>query len=433
MEKLVGLRREDKNIWERRVPLTPEHVKDLRENENINFIVQPFERRAFSADEFKNAGAVIDEDINKAPFIFAVKEIPINLLAENKVYMFFSHTIKGQSYNMPLLQKIIDLKDTLIDYEEIKDAQGRRLVFFGRFAGLAGMIDALHVYGERLKYFGYETPFLHVKPAYTYGDVNHAKEDVRKLADELKTSELPEQFAPYIIGFTGYGNVSKGAQEILDILPVIEIHPDEIQSVVDEKRKGIFKVVFKEENMVKPIDGSAKFELLDYYKHPEKYTPIFEDYLINLSLLVNAVYWDEKYPRIVSKKFLKENFHKMRLQLIQDISCDINGGVEITFKATEPDVPGYVYNPETDIFIDGHEGTGVVNLAVDNLPTEIPKDSSIAFGDALEPFVPGIVNADYEKSFSEINLPPEIKHAVVVYKGELTPNYTYLNEFLNKQ
>jgi len=432
MEKLVGLRREDKNIWERRVPLTPKHVKELKEKNDINFIVQPFERRAFADDEFREAGAEIDENINRAPFIFAVKEIPIKLLDENKTYMFFSHTIKGQSYNMPLLQKLLDLNCTLIDYEEIKDEQGRRLVFFGRFAGLAGMIDALHIYGERLKHLGYETPFLHVKPSYSYGDVNHAKEDVQKLADELRTSDLPDDFSPYIIGFTGYGNVSKGAQEILDILPVNEITPDEIEAVVNEKRKGIFKVVFKEENMVEPKDKSQPFELLDYYKNPEKYSPIFEKYLVNLSVLVNAVYWDEKYPRIVSKKFLKENFGKMRLQLIQDISCDINGGVEITYKATEPDVPGYVYNPKTDSFIDGYEGEGVVNLAVDNLPTELPKDSSIAFGDALEPFVPGIVNADYQKSFEEINLPPEIKRAVVVYKGELTPDYKYLNEFLKK-
>ena len=432
MEKLVGLRREDKNIWERRVPLTPKHVKELKDKDNIEFIVQPFERRAFADDEFREAGAEIDENINRAPFIFAVKEIPIKLLDENKTYMFFSHTIKGQSYNMPLLQKLLDLNCTLIDYEEIKDERGRRLVFFGRFAGLAGMIDALHIYGERLKYLGYETPFLHVKPSYSYGDVNHAKEDVQKLADELKTSDLPDEFAPYIVGFTGYGNVSKGAQEILDILPVEEIAPDEIQKVVDEKRKGIFKVVFKEENMVEPKDKSQPFELLDYYKNPEKYSPIFEKYLVNLSVLVNAVYWDEKYPRIVSKKFLKENYGKMRLQLIQDISCDINGGVEITYKATEPDVPGYVYNPKDDSFTDGYEGEGVVNLAVDNLPTELPKDSSVAFGDALEPFVPGIVNADYEKSFEEINLPPEIKRAVVVYKGELTPDYKYLNEFLKK-
>ncbi len=432
MEKLVGLRREDKNIWERRVPLTPKHVKELKEKEGINFIVQPFDRRAFSDDEFKEAGAVIDENINEAPFIFAVKEIPINLLAENKVYMFFSHTIKGQDYNMPLLQKLLDLNCTLIDYEEIKEKSGRRLVFFGRFAGLSGMIDALNIYGKRLEYLGYKTPFLHVQPSYTYGDLNHAKEDIAKLSEELSRGDLPEEFAPYIFGFAGYGNVSRGAQEIFDLLPMKEISPDEIQKVVEQKEKGLFKVVFKEEHLVEPKEENQEFDLQDYYLHPEKYNPIFEKYLINLSVLVNAVYWEEKYPRIVSKKFLKNNFRSMRLQLIQDISCDINGGVEITYKATEPDVPGYVYNPETDSFTDGYEGKGVVNLAVDNLPTELPKDSSVAFGDALEKFVPGIVNADYEKSFEELNIPYEIKNAIVVYKGELTPKYQYLDDFLKK-
>ncbi len=432
MRKLVGIRREDKNIWERRVPLTPEHVKVLREKENINFIVQPFERRAFSDDEFRAAGATVDEEINRAPFIFAVKEIPVKLLQPEKVYMYFSHTIKGQDYNMPMLQKLLDLKATLIDYEAIKDENGRRLVFFGRFAGIAGMIDALHAFGKRLQYFGYDTSFLHVKMSYEYGEVALAKKDLQKLADELANADLPDEFAPYIFGFSGYGNVSQGAQEIFDLLPAKEIAPEEIAGITERKEKGLFKVVFKEEDLVEPKDKNASFVLQDYYAHPEKYAPKFEKYLINLSVLVNAVYWDARYPRLVTKKILKENFDKMRLILIQDISCDINGGVEITYKATEPDVPGFVYNPETDEYTDGFEGKGVLNLAVDNLPTEIAKDSSVAFGDALMPFVPGIVNADYDLPFAEINLPPEIKRAVIVYKGELTPDYEYLQEYLNQ-
>ncbi len=432
MRKLIGIRREDKNIWERRVPLTPEHVKILREKENIEFIVQPFERRAFSDDEYRAAGATVSEDFSEAPFVFAVKEIPTKLLEAGKVYMYFSHTIKGQDYNMPMLQRLLDLKATLIDYETIKDENGRRLVFFGRFAGIAGMIDALHAFGKRLQYFGYETPFLHVKMSYEYGEVALAKEDIRKTALEIANADLPDEFAPYIFGFSGYGNVSRGAQEIFDLLPAKEIAPDEIADIVARKEKGLFKVVFKEEDLVQPKDENQPFELQDYYAHPEKYAPKFEKYLVNLTALVNAVYWDERYPRLVTKKFLKENFDKMRLVLIQDISCDINGGVEITYRATEPDVPGYVYNPETDEFTDGFEGKGVLNLAVDNLPTEIAKDSSIAFGDALMPFVPGIVNADYEKPFAEIDLPPEIKRAVIVYKGELTPDYEYLKEYLEK-
>ncbi len=430
MKRLVGIRREDKNIWERRVPLTPEHVKILKEKENIDFIVQPFERRAFLDDEYREAGAKVDENISEAPFIFAVKEIPVKLLEPEKVYMYFSHTIKGQDYNMPMLQKLLDLKATLIDYETIKDDKGRRLVFFGRFAGIAGMIDALHAFGKRLQYFGYDTPFLHVKMSYEYGEVALAKKDLQKLASELNEADLPDEFAPYIFGFSGYGNVSRGAQEIFDLLPAKEIQPDEIAGIVERKEKGLFKVVFKEEHLVKPKDENKPFELNDYYNHPEKYEPIFEKYLVNLSVLVNAVYWDARYPRLVTKKFLKENFDKMRMVLIQDISCDIDGGVEITYKATEPDVPGYVYDPETDEFTDGFEGKGVLNLAVDNLPTEIAKDSSVAFGEALLPFVPGIVKADYEKSFVEIDLPPEIKRAVIVYKGELTPDYEYLKDYL---
>ncbi len=430
MKRLVALRREDKNIWERRVPLIPEDVKTLIEQNEINFIVQPFERRAFNDEEYRNAGANVKEDFSEAHFVFGVKEIPIKFLEPEKIYMYFSHTIKGQIYNMPMLQKLLDLKATLIDYELIKDDKGRRLVFFGRFAGIAGMIDALHALGIRLKHLGYETPFLHVKMSYEYGEVEKAKEDLQKLANEIAEANLPDELQPLIFGFAGYGNVSRGAQEIFDMLPHKEIKPSEIEQIVNAKEKGLFKVVFKEEDMVEPINANDNFELLDYYNHPEKYKPKFDQYLINISVLVNAVYWDERYPRVVTKKFLKENFDKMRLLLIQDISCDINGGVEITHKATEPDVPGFVYNPETDEFTDGFEGKGILDLAVDNLPTEIAKDSSVAFSKALLPFVPGIVNADYSKPFEEIDLPPEIKRAVIVYKGKLTPDYEYLKEHL---
>lgn len=432
MKKLIGIRLEDKNKWERRVPLIPQHVKELKAKYGIQTMLQPFDRRAIGNGDYRSIGAIYNDDLSSCSAILAVKEIPKHLLLPGKTYLFFSHTIKGQKYNMPMLQKLIELKCTLIDYECIKDDVGRRLVFFGKYAGLAGMIDALYGFGQRLKYHGFDSPLLHVKPAYQYHDLNEAKNHIQKVSEEIKRDGLPEKFAPYVFGFAGYGNVSKGAQEIFDLLPFEEVKPWELPSLNKNVFNSIYKVVFREEHIVEPVDSEINFELTDYFKHPEKYKAIFSKHIPFLTVLINAIYWDEKYPRLVTKNYLKEN-PLQKLDLICDISCDINGSIEITNRVTESDQPAYVYNPKNDTYTEGFNGEGIANIAVDNLPTELPRDASVEFSNALFPFIPGIVNAEMEKSFEECNLPPEIKRAVIVYKGELTPDYKYIQKFLDQQ
>lgn len=431
MKKLIGIRREDKNIWERRVPLIPEHLEKLKNNFEIEAIIQPFERRAFLDSEFIEAGASIKEDLSKAPVVFAVKEIPIPLLQNDKTYIFFSHTIKGQDYNMPLLQKVMDLNCTLIDYEAITDENGKRQVFFGKYAGLAGMIDALYGYGIRLKNLGYETPFLNMKPAYKYKDSNEAKLEITKIGEEIKAKGLPIDKAPYVFGFMGYGNVSQGAQEIFDCLPFKEISPDDLETLDDKSADHFYKVVFKEEHLVEPKNVNEKFELAEYFNNPEKYKSKFEKYIPYTSLLINAIYWTEASPRFLTKEYFKSK-KEHNLVAICDITCDINGAVEFTVKSTPSDNPAYVYNPEDDSITDGYEGKGILDIAVDNLPTELPRNSSIAFSESLNRFVPGIVDANKEKSFENAGFPPEIERAVIVYNGKLTPKYKYLEKFLNK-
>lgn len=429
MKKTIAIRREDKNIWEKRVPLIPEHVKEIIEKNNIDVIVQPFERRAFNDEEFLNAKAIIKEDLSESDIVFGVKEIPIELIDEGKVYVFFSHTIKGQEYNMPLLKKIIDSKSTLIDYESIMDDKGRRLVFFGKFAGLAGMIDGIHAMGKRYKALGFDTPFQSIKQAYQYSDLEEAKLEIKKVGEMIKSSGLPKEICPFVVGISGYGNVSKGSQEILDILPHKKIMPKELSNLSGDDNKSIYKVVFKEEHMFARKDGS-EFDLKDYFNHPEKYNSKFDVYLDKLSVLVNAIFWHDKCPRLVTKDYVKNRVSK-KLQLVVDITCDINGSIEFTEKATEPDNPTYVYNPELDSIIDGYEGEGIADLAIDNLPAELPKNSSREFSESLKPFVPEIANADYNSSLESSNLPEEIKQAVIVYNGELTEKYKYLKEFLD--
>ncbi len=431
MKKLIGIRREDKNIWERRVPLIPEHLAKLKMEHGIDTIIQPFERRAFLESEFTEIGVKIQEDLSDAPVVFAVKEIPIPLLQNDKTYIFFSHTIKGQDYNMPLLQKLMDLNATLIDYEAITNEDGKRLVFFGKYAGLAGMIDALYGYGIRLKNLGYETPLLKLKPAYEYKSVEEAKEEIAKVGKEIEENGMAVDKAPFVFGFMGYGNVSQGAQEIFDVLPHKVIAPDELKNLDNKFNNLFYKVIFKEEHLVEPKNPEDKFELMDYFTHPEKYKSKFEEYIPYMSLLVNAIYWTEASPRFLTKQYFKtKDEHK--LDVICDITCDIDGAVDFTYKSTPSDNPAYVYNPKDDSFTDGYEGEGILDIAVDNLPTELPRNSSIEFSNALNQFVAGIVNADKTKLFDEAGFPAEIKRAVIVYNGKLTSKYEYLQEFLNK-
>lgn len=426
---MVGIRREDKNIWERRTPIIPQHIKELKEK-GIEFFIQPSKIRAFKDREYAEAGAIIQDNINECNVIFAVKEIPSDFFKKNKTYVFFSHTIKGQKHNMPMLKKIMELKSQLIDYEKIVDEKNRRLIFFGRYAGLAGMIDTLWALGQRLNEEGIENPFAEIKQTYAYGSLGEAKKSIKKISENIKKNGLPESITPLIFGIAGYGNVSKGAQEIIDILPVKEITPEQVVSLQDKGYSGkhIYKVIFKEEDIVEPVSG--EFELQDYYKHPEKYRSKFDKYLRDLTILVNAIYWDKIYPRLVTKKYLKENYGKIRLMVIGDIGCDINGAIECNVKITEPDNPVFVYEPLTDKTTDGFKGKGVVVLAVDNLPCELPKESSKDFSSALKKFIPEIAKTDFSVNFDDCNLSPEIKNAVIVYHGKLTPNYQYLEKYL---
>jgi len=428
----LGIRREDKNRWEQRVPIIPGHVKELKEKHGIETIIQPSPIRIFTDKEFESVGAIINEDLSKSNVVFAVKEIPIKLLQQKKTYAFFSHTIKGQSYNMPMLKKMMELGCTLIDYEKITDENGCRLVFFGKFAGFAGMLDTLWAYGQRIKWNGISSPFSEIKQTIHYNDLNEAKKHLKIIGDKIIRNGLPESLTPFIVGFAGYGNVSSGAQEILDILPTHEIRPNQLEAIQENfSNKVIYKVIFKEKDIVEPVSSEKEFNLQEYYDQPHFYRSIFQQYIRRLSILMNCIYWDKQYPRLVTKEFLEENLTgQLKLQVIGDISVDINGAIEFTEKATSPDNPVFVYNPIRDDVIEGFRGNGIVVMAVDNLPCELPKESSQAFSDSLLPFIPSIAKADYSVNFELLKLPSEIKKAMILYHGKLTPNYQYINRFL---
>jgi hypothetical protein len=514
----VGIRREDKGRWERRVPITPWDAAELAQQHGITLHVQPSPDRVFSEDEYRAAGVAIEEDLAGCPVIFGVKEIPIGFIEPGKTYVFFSHVVKGQPYNLPMLRRIIELGCNLIDYERVVDDSGRRLIFFGRHAGIAGTIETLWALGRRLAWEGIPNPFECLLHAYEYHDVAQAQRDVACAGEAIRAGGIPEAIRPLVIGVTGYGNVARGAWEILDLLPVQRIEPDAIpllhaqnapsgtnvtlpdpgpvrdgvsglasqlpgrqapceespglagrdsslswprdgapgveplrmtprnrsepalDGADDLSRSTIYVATFREEHLAEPLSGAEGFDLQDYYAHPERYRGIFARFVPYLTAVVNAIYWDPRYPRLITKAFLRELYRnsggtmfggdRPRLRVIGDISCDIEGSMECTVQAMQPDEPVFVFHPATGQVTNGVAGDGVVVMAVDILPSELPRDASTHFSRVLKSFVPAMACADYSQPFELLDLPPEIKRGVIVYHGELTPAYVHLAEFL---
>ena len=432
----IGLRKEEK-AFEARVPLIPEHVKLLRDQHHIDFFVEPNKQRAFSEDEYEKVGAtIIPLKGSGAQVIFGIKEMPMDFFERDVVYVFFSHTIKGQKYNMPMLQNILEAGATLVDYERVVDEKKRRLIFFGNWAGMAGISDTFHTLGERLDFEGITpNPFARMKSTLELKSLGAVKEEFRSLGKRIIEHGLPKELTPFVVGFAGYGNVSRGAQEIFDILPHEVVEPENLPNL-ERKENVLYKCIFKEEHMVEPKDLSDEFNLQDYYKTGKtNYRGVFESYVQYLSVLMNCIYWSEKYPRLISKDFIRKHWDEddRKLRVVGDISCDIGGAIEFTVKCTTPGNPAFTYIIREDRAETGVKGEGPVIMAVDNLPCELPRESSTSFSETLIGFIPAFASADFTvSSFENLKLPREIKDAVIVYRGELTKNYEYIKEYLEE-
>ena len=436
MSKIIGIRHEDKYLMERRVAIVPEYVKKLKEKHGLEFIVEHSDKRVYSHEEFEAAGAKIVSDLSPASVIFGVKEMPLDFFETGKTYIFFSHTIKGQEYNMPLLKKMMEKKINLIDYEKVADDKGRRLIFFGRYAGLAGMINSLWSLGMRLKEQGIETPFSKLRQSHTYASLDEAKVAISEAGREIAFNGLPKEICPLTIGYTGYGNVSNGAQEIAGLLPIMEITPAELLELQNRKdipNNVVYKIIFKESDLAKPRNAAdVPFVLQDYYQHPEKYESDFDQYIPHLSILMNCMYWDDRYPYLLTKDHLEELYRKgeTKLTVVGDVTCDPNGSIQCTHKGTAIEDPVFVYNPLTRKPSMGFKGEGLLVMAVDILPSEWPRDSSMGFSTALFPYVNAIAKANYNSDFSSLDLPMPIKRALILHQGKLTPDFQYLQSYI---
>jgi alanine dehydrogenase len=435
MQNRIGIRLEDKNEWERRAPLSPADVQDLTA-EGVKIVVQRFPRRAFHDDEYAAAGATLVDDVLPCEVVMSIKEMPAEYFRPDGAYMFFSHTIKGQSFNMKMLANLVERRCTLFDFELVTDDDGKRLIFAGRFAGLAGMIDTLWTVGRRLEVLGHTTPFSEIKPAHAYEGLEAARAAIAEVGKRIAAEGLPEALAPMAFGFTGYGNVSMGAQEIFDLLPHVEVAPSELQGFVDSNGSllnKLVKTVYHEKDLVERIDSSKPFELQEYYDHPENYRSSFEPHLELLSVLINGIYWAPQYPKLADAGQLQKLFsgeQPPRLVAVGDISCDVDGSLACTVRDTESGDPVYIYEPQSKEAPSGFEGPGLAVMAVGNLPCELPRETSIPFSQTVKPFIPALAGVNLDAAFEDAELPGPIRRSTILWRGEFTPNFRYMREFL---
>ena len=398
----IGIVRESRND-ENRTPLVPEHIKKYKEsNPNINFIIQPSNSRCFSDEEYELCGAKINENLNECSIIFGVKEIDPNILINNRTYLFFSHTFKInkqqkniEKHKKDLLLSILNKKITLIDYENIRGKNGTRCLGFGRFAGIVGCYNTLNLL---LKVIGKQS----LASAYKI-------DDYERLVLNLKNLYFPKTK----ILVTGDGRVAKGVIELLNQTNI----------------KAVSKKDFLEKKFDQPIfcnletkdyvtnNSSTNFNLEHFINNPQDYSSSALQYLKETNILISAHYWDPSSPKIFENEDLKV---LQNLKIVGDITCDINGSVPTTIRSTTIEKPNYWIERNSLKEID-ENNDGIAVMAVDNLPSELPRDSSTEFSE-------GIINEVLPFLLKEDD--GRILNGTITTDGSFLEKYNYLNDYI---
>jgi alanine dehydrogenase len=397
----IGLIREGKVPPDKRVPLTPKQCKALKVlYPDLEIVVQPSPIRAFKDEEYTEQGIQLSEELSDCDLILGVKEVNIQDLIPNKKFMFFSHTIKKQAHNQKLMRALIDKNIEMIDYELIKDKHNKRIIGFGRYAGIVGTYNAFLTYG--LKKGLYE-----LKPA-------NQCHDRKEMEAEMKKISLPNDTR---IVLTGFGRVGHGAREIIDLLPITELTPEEFTA-------GTFNhPVFTQlevEDYYARKDGKA-FDKADFYANPELYKSTFDRFLNQADMYIPCHFWSSRSPFIVTNEDLKRK--DLRVSVIADISCDTEGPIASTIRASKIADPIYGYDPQTEQEVDFRNPNAIAVMAVDNLPCELPKDASEDFGNELTRLVlPCLLKEDPDNI---------IGRATETKNGMLNEGFSYLQDYAN--
>ena len=397
----IGIIKERKIPRDNRAPFTPGQINYLMKTyPELAVSIEPDDERCFRDEDYKKAGAIISNDLRKCDVIFGVKEIPSDYLFNNKQYFFFSHTIKGQSYNMPMLRNILKRGIHLIDYELLTNNSGKRLVAFGRYAGLVGAYNALWTYGKK-------SGVYMLPRAFESGSILAMFEIVK----EIKLPALK-----FLV--TGTGRVASGAAEILEQAGVQKVSRKSYLS--DNKMNAPVYLQLGMKDYHKSKNGD-EFNYQDFYADPSSFSSTFHQYIPHTDVLITGAYWDPKAPVLFTREdMLKQDFN---IGIIADITCDIRGSVPSTIRASSIENPVYDYDPSNDQEKPAFTGQYSV-MAIDNLPNEIPADASTGFGEALSKKV----FPELFKKESEL-----IRRASIAKGGELMPAFSYLGKYLENQ
>lgn len=450
MNNTIAILREAINKkGEKRTAITPDYAKRIVQK-GFRLIVQPAQnpdtgeiKRAFKDEEYMEAGAEINEDLSPADVIFGLKEIPVKRILPEKTYFLFSHTYKGQLKNRDMLKAFVNLRATVIDYELIRNENNHRLITaFTYNAGYAGMVDTLWALGQRLNAKGIKNPFENIPQAIEGEDLQSIKDLVIETGNKILNDGTPNEIPPVIVCFLGKGKTSSGAQQIFDLLPVQEIKPSQLEEVFyNGSRKRIYKLILTINEMYRLKAGEGidmesylklnrKQKRQHYLMNPEFYETDLDKVLPYVSILMNCILWEPKYPRALPKLLMKEIFKQSRnLIAIGDITCDPNGSIEFSME-TWIDDPVYVYNPLSETVRMGFEGEGVTVMSVTNLPCEFSADASRQFSRDLSVLLDSIISADYRGSIEDSGLPAEVKRALIIWKGDFTDDFFYMKNYI---
>ncbi|PHR29923.1 MAG: alanine dehydrogenase [Desulfotalea sp.] len=397
----IGLIREGKVPVDRRVALPPGHAqKVLEKYPNVEIVAEQSDIRCFSDQDYEDSGIKIVKTLDDCDVIFGVKEVPIPSLITEKTYFFFSHTIKKQAYNRDLLQEILQKKIRLIDYETLTAKNGSRIIAFGRWAGIVGAYNGILTYGKRYNLF----------------ELKRANDcfDIEDLKNEFSRVTLP----PVKIILTGGGRVAKGAIEVLIGMGIRKVTPSQF---LEQHFDFPVFCQLNVRNYNKKADGTD-FSRNEFYKEPQRYDGDFLKYTQHADILIASAFWAPQAPVLFDRKdMLRDDF---KINVIADITCDIEGSIPSTKQPSTIADPIYDYNPCDDLVENPFSDEGNITvMAVDNLPCELARDASMSFGDEL---VANVLPAFLGKDEDEI-----IKRATIAEQGKLTDKFNYLQDYVD--
>ncbi|WP_295185703.1 NAD(P)-dependent oxidoreductase [Sediminibacterium sp.] len=394
---VIGLIREGKIPADNRVALTPAQCKFLTKNvENVVVKVESAPDRCYSDEEYARAGVEITNDLSDCNLLLGIKEVPVSQLIPNKRYMFFSHTKKMQPYNRALMQAMVQKNITLIDYECLEHKDGQRIIGFGFFAGIVGAHNGIMAYGNRTGAFKLERV--------------HKIKDYRALIHTYFGLKLP----PIKIAVTGSGRVAHGILEIMNLLDVQEVEPDEYLS----KDFDYPVYVHLKGNNLYQHSTNKTYHRDHFHEHPEEYECLFDQYCAHTDILMNGIYWGTNVPRLFSMESLKRPDFK--IQTIADITDDKHGSIPCNLGDATIQDPVYGVNKLSGQKTDPYMSNSVDIMAVGNLPNELPRDASRYFGEQLIKYI----LEDVRKGGSAI-----IERATILNEGKLTDEFEYLKDY----